>query len=138
MPAKLTLTQAHNAGQAHTGPVISELLLAYHMKMSFLLQVVRGLQFPLHGYIDTLIQKAYRSQVFSGPTHQIQSIVSIPTIFEACLGAGMVSEMILGENKRPAFSNTNSACLDLFFSIVPGSDVQKLHTLLKLAWNECP
>jgi hypothetical protein len=48
------------------------------------------------------------------------------------------SEMILGENERPAFLKTDSACLDLFFSVVPGTEVLKLRALLMSAWGECP
>lgn len=51
---------------------------------------------------------------------------------------GLPKNMILGENNRPAFVNTDSACLDLFFSAVPGTDVEEVQKMLESAWNENP
>ena len=52
--------------------------------------------------------------------------------------ADLPPNMILGENQRPAFRNTDSACLDVFFSVVPGMDAENLRELLEKAWNENP
>eukprot|EP00961_Rhodomonas_salina_P277811 3753967-Rhodomonas_salina.1 len=44
--------------------------------------------------------------------------------------------MLLGENGRPAFSETESRCLDFFFQAVPSLEVAKLHNLCEAAWYE--
>ena len=44
--------------------------------------------------------------------------------------------MILGENDCPAFEKIDSACLHLFFNVVPSTDVDDLHDFLEKAWAE--
>jgi hypothetical protein len=46
--------------------------------------------------------------------------------------------MIFGENSRLAFRTTDSACLDLFSQVVPGTSVEDLRSMLQAAWNQNP
>ncbi|KAJ1467013.1 hypothetical protein T484DRAFT_1859997 [Baffinella frigidus] len=46
--------------------------------------------------------------------------------------------MVIGENISLAYAKTDSAALDLFFSVVPDIDPSALVVLLEAAWQEDP
>ena len=46
--------------------------------------------------------------------------------------------MILGENECPAYKKNTSACVHLFFNVVPDTDIQEVHEFLENAWQEDP
>lgn len=46
--------------------------------------------------------------------------------------------MILGENRCPAYKKNTSACVHLFFNVVPGTDIHDVHQFLEDAWQEDP
>ena len=55
---------------------------------------------------------------------------------EGSIGTHPPPGMILGENDRPAFEVTNSACLDYFFQVVPDIMRPELEKYIEAAWNE--
>lgn len=52
--------------------------------------------------------------------------------------AALPEGMLVGENGSPAFSSSLSACVDLFFGVVPSVSEEGLERLLERAWEESP